>query len=64
MTGKRAIAILLLVVLFLSVAAPFSVVELFLSTIISLVVFWILASELESQLSDRRHLDPHSSLDE
>ena len=34
MTGKRAFAILLLVVLFLSVSAPFSVVELFLTAII------------------------------
>jgi len=53
MIGKKAITILLLVVLFLSVSAPFSVVELFLTAIISLVVFWILASELESRLSDR-----------
>ena len=64
MTGKRAFAILLLVVLFLSVSAPFSVVELFLTAIISLVVFWILASELESRLSDRRHLDSHSRFDD
>jgi len=51
---KRSIATLLLVVLFLSAAAPFTVMELFLSTTLSLVVFWILASELGCRLGDWR----------